>query len=332
MPKVLIAPSVLARIDGDYARVLLKAGFELVFPARAAMLNEAEALEILTGVEASLASSEPYTPKVLEAHPQLKVIARMGVGYDAVDVVAATRLGKVVTVTPNTNQGSVAEHAFSLMLGLVKHLIPQHIGTKEGRWPRGSNLPLRGRTLGIAGLGRIGKAVATRALAFEMDVIAYDPYPDTSWAAQHGVRVVSLPELFQQSDFLSLHLPMSTESRYLVNKQTLAQMKPTAFLINTARGGHVCEADLVEALTSGKLAGAGLDVFEQEPPLASNPLFDLPNVVLTPHAAGVDTRSRDDMARSAAEAIVSLYRGEWPTEKVVNTEVQSVFHWDGKKA
>lgn len=331
MPKVLIAPSVLARIDGDYAKVLQKAGFDLVFPARAAMLNEAELLDILPGVEATLASSEPYTPRVLEAHPQLKVIARMGVGYDAVDVVAATRLGKVVTITPNTNQGSVAEHTFSLMLGLVKNLISQHTGTREGRWPRGSNLPLRGQTLGIAGLGRIGKAVATRALAFEMNVIAYDPYPDTEWAARHGVRVVSLQELFRESDFLSLHLPMSNEARYMINKQTLAMMKPTAFLINTARGGHVCEADLLEALTSGKLAGAGLDVFEQEPP-GKNPLLELPNVVLTPHAAGVDTRSRDDMARSAAEAIASLYHGEWPGEKVVNTEVKSVFHWDGKKA
>src|SRR5262249_32270372 len=152
-----------------------RAGLELVYPPRAVMLTEPEAMEILTGVEASLASSEPYNAKVLEAHPQLKVIARVGVGYDAVDVEAATRLGKVVTITPNTNQGSVAEHTFALMLALVKNLISQHAGVAGGKWPRNANLPLRGQTIGIAGLGRIGKAVATRALAFEMKVIAYDP-------------------------------------------------------------------------------------------------------------------------------------------------------------
>ncbi len=331
MPKVLIAPSVLARLNGDFARVLQKAGFTLVYPARAAMLTEKELHDILPGVEASLASSEPYTPAILEAYPDLKVIARVGVGYDAVDVPAATRLGKVVTITPNTNQGSVAEHTFTLMLALVKHLVPQHLGTKEGRWPRGTNLPLRGQTLGLAGIGRIGKAVATRALAFEMNVIAYDPYPDREWAARHGVTIVSKEDLFRQADFLSLHLPMTVEARYLVNKQTLALMKPTAFLLNTSRGGHVCEADLIAALTTGKLAGAGLDVFETEPCL-KNVLFDLPNVVLTPHAAGVDTRSRDDMARSAAEAIVSLWKGDWPAEKIVNPEVKDVFSWSGKKA
>jgi len=331
MPKVLIAPSVLARLDGDFATLLRRAGFDLVYPARAVMLNEKELDDILPGIEASLASSEPYNAAILEKHPQLKVIARVGVGYDAVDVAAATRLGRVVTITPNTNQGSVAEHTFCLMLALVKHLIPQHHGTKEGRWPRGSNLPLRGKTLALAGLGRIGKAVATRALAFEMDVIAYDPYPDLDWAAKHGVRIVNKEQLFREADFLSLHLPMTVESRYLVNRQTLALMKPTAMIINTARGGHICEADLIQALTTGKLAGAGLDVFETEP-CTKNPLFELGNVVLTPHNAGVDTRSRDDMARSAAEAIVSLFKGEWPEEKIVNREVQGVFSWGGKKA
>jgi D-3-phosphoglycerate dehydrogenase len=330
MPKVLIAPSVLARLNGDFAKVLQKAGLDLVYPPRAVMLTEPEAMEILHGVEASLASSEPYNAKILEAHPQLKVIARVGVGYDAVDVEAATRLGKVVTITPNTNQGSVAEHTFTLMLALVKHLISQHAGVAAGGWPRNANIPLRGQTLGLAGLGRIGKAVATRALAFEMKVIAYDPHPDTAWAKQYGIPLVSFEDLLKQSDMVSLHLPITPQTRHMINKQTLALMKPTAYLINTARGGHVCEADLLEALKSKKIAGAGLDVFEQEP-TGHNPLCQLPNVVVTPHAAGVDTRSRDDMARSAAEAIASLFRGEWPEEKIVNPSVKSIFNWTGKK-
>lgn len=250
----------------------------------------------------------------------------MGVGYDAVDLAAATAAGAAVTFAPGTNQDAVAEHAFCLILALTKNLISQHQGVKEGRWPRGTNLPVRGRTLGIAGLGRIGKAVALRGLAFGMPVIAYEPFPDKAFIAQHGIELVSLDQLFSRSDFLSLHLPMTNESKHIINKNTLARMKPTAFLINTARGGLVCEADLIEVLREHKIAGAGLDVFEEEPPPISQ-LFALDNIVLTPHAAGVDLRSRDDMAFAAAEAIVDLSQGKWPIEKVVNPDVRRNFHW-----
>jgi phosphoglycerate dehydrogenase-like enzyme len=264
---------------------------------------------------------------VIEANPQLRVIARAGVGYDAVDLAAATEHGIAVCITPGTNQDAVAEHAFALMLALVKNLIAQHDGTVAGLWPRQANLPLRGRTLGIAGLGRIGKAVAVRGAAFGMPLLAYEPYPDEAFVRQYGVRLLPLDRLLAESDFLSLHLPLTPESKHFIRKQTLARMKPTAFLVNTARGGLVCEADLYEALTAGRLAGAGLDVFEQEPPAEANPLFGLANVVVTPHAAGVDLQSRDDMALSAAQAVASLRRGEWPAEKVVNPEVRARFRW-----
>jgi D-3-phosphoglycerate dehydrogenase len=327
MSKVLIAPMTLAGNEGPYFQTLRAAGFELVYPPRPVQLLEDELLEMLKGVSAALAGSEPYTPRVFAAHPQLKVVARVGVGYDAVDLPAATRNGTVVTITPNTNQDSVAEYTFCLMLAFVKNLVPQHLGVKTGGWPRGTNLPLRRRTLGIAGLGRIGKAVALRGLAFGMKVIAYEPLPDRDFVTRHNIALVSLDELLAQSDFLSLHLPMTKESKHLINRQTLAKMKPGAVLVNTARGGLVNEPDLVEALRSGRLGGACLDVFEAEPPDPSNPLFQLDNVVLTPHAAGVDLQSRDDMALSAAEAIVSLSRGEWPAEKIVNPEVRANFKW-----
>lgn len=327
MPKVLIAPTTLAGVDASFVRVLQDAGLELVYHGLPAQLNEAQLLDALTGIEASLAGSEPYTPRVFQAHPQLKVVARVGVGYDAVDVAAATASGAAVTIAPGTNQGSVAEHTFCLMLALVKHLIPQHIGVRDGGWPRGTNLPLRGRTLGIAGLGRIGKAMTTRAQAFEMRVIAHDPFPDNAWAGQYGVPLVSMEELLRESDFVSLHMPALPQTQYLINRTTLALMKPTAFLINTSRGVVINEADLYEALRSRRIAGAGLDVFEQEPPAPDNPLLTLDNVVLTPHAAGVDLRSRDDMAESAAAAIASLWKGEWPAEKVVNPQVRERFAW-----
>jgi phosphoglycerate dehydrogenase-like enzyme len=316
----------LAGLEGAFLEALREAGFELIYPNIGAQLTEEQLLEWLPGIKASLAGSEPYTARVLDAHPQLRVIARVGVGYDAVDVEAATKHGCAVTIAPGTNEGSVAEHTFTLILGLAKNIVSQHLGVKSGGWPRGANLPLRGKVLGIAGLGRIGKAVALRGAAFGMRLMAYDPVPDMAFSAHHHITLVGFERLLAESDFLTLHLPVSAESRYLINRKTLALMKPTAFLINTARGAVVNEADLLEALRNKRLAGAGLDVFEQEPP-GKQPLFELDNVLLTPHAAGTDVQSRDDMALSAARAIVSLSRGEWPAEKVVNPDVRVKFRW-----
>jgi D-3-phosphoglycerate dehydrogenase / 2-oxoglutarate reductase len=326
MTRVLISPTTLAGVQASFVDVLKAEGFELVFHGHKSQLDEAKIIEALKGIDATLAGSEPYNERVFAASPQLKVVARVGVGYDAVDLAAATRHGVVVATTPNTNQGAVAEHTFAMMLALTKNLVSQHVGTREGRWPRGSNIPIRWRTMGIAGLGRIGKAMATRAKAFEMKVIAHDPFPDTAWAAANDVKLVSLEELFRESDFLTLHMPALPETTKMVNAKMLALMKPTAYLINTSRGAVIDEADLYEALKAKRIAGAGLDVFAQEPP-GNSPLLTLDNVVLTPHAAGVDLQSRDDMARSAADAIISLSRGEWPTEKVVNPQVRATFRW-----
>jgi D-3-phosphoglycerate dehydrogenase / 2-oxoglutarate reductase len=326
MPKVLIAPMTLTKVQGPFRQSLLDAGLELVPSHVDHQMVEDELLAALDGIDAALAGSEPYSARVIAARPQLRVIARVGVGYDAVDVSAATAHGIVVTTTPGTNHDSVAEHTFALLLGLSRDLVAQHLGVKSGGWPRRSTLPLRGASLGIAGLGRIGKAVALRGEAFGMKLLAYDPYPDHAFAAAHGITLMPFDRLLAESDFLSLHLPVTAETHHLINRQTLKQMKPTAFLVNTARGALVNEADLLEALRGGRLAGAGLDVFEQEPP-GKSPLFELDNVLLTPHGAGTDRKSRDDMALSAAQAIVSLSRGEWPAEKVVNPEVRPAFRW-----
>ena len=326
MPKILIAPATLAGIGGPFIQVLKGAGFDLVYPRKKEQMSETELLDHLGGVSATVAGSEPYTRRVLAAHPQLRVIARAGVGFDAVDLQAATQHGVAVTITPNTNQDAVAEHTFTLILALAKNLIAQHNGTVRGQWPRQANLPLRGRTLGVAGLGRIGKAVAIRGACFGMRLLAYEPLPDHAFAAKYGVTLVTWEELLTQADFLSLHMPATAASRYIINRQSLAKMKPTAFVINTARGTLINETDLVDALHNKKIGGAGIDVFEQEPP-GDHPLFHLENVVITPHAAGVDLQSRDDMAYSAAQAIVSLSKGEWPAEKVVNPDVRSKYKW-----
>jgi phosphoglycerate dehydrogenase-like enzyme len=322
-PKVLIGPAPLKEIEPVYGPTLREAGFEPVFPARNVQMTEGELLEQLPGCAASLAGSEPYTRRVIEAASAagLKVIARGGVGYDAVDVQAATDFGIPVTITPGTNHDAVAEHTFLLILALAKNLIPQHTLIRQGQWPRRANLPLRGRTLGVVGCGRIGKAVILRGLSFGMTVVAHDPCGDLAFLEKYGIPMMSFEEVLRQGDYVTLHLPMMPGTRQVINAQTLALMKPTAFLINTARGGVVNEADLYDALKNKRIAGAGLDVFEEEPP-GDNPLLTLDNVVLTAHTAGVDLQSRDDMARLAAQIIIRLLRGEWPDGCVVNPEVK----------
>lgn len=326
MPKVLIAPLTLAKLEGQHLQILRDAGFDLVFPSRPQQLTEDELLALLPGATASIAGMEPYTARVLDACPTLRAIARVGVGYDAVDLPAATARGVVVMIAPGTNQDAVAEHTFCLMLGLTRRLVEKHNSMKAGRWERGITLPLRGTTLGIVGLGRIGKSVAVRGEAFGMRLIAYEPIPDTAFATAHKIELVPLEQLLSRADFVSLHLPLDADSRYMINNRTLGLMKPTAFLVNTARGALVNEGDLAEALRSGTIAGAALDVFEREPPVGS-PLPALDNVLLTPHEAGTDRKSLQDMALSAAQAVIDLSNGMWPSEKIVNPAAKERFRW-----
>lgn len=329
MSRVLIVPREVAEFVEQFRAPLDAVGLEVVTlpPAEANLPSPEELSEALRGVEAVIAGSEPYTWQLLAAHPQLRVIARSGVGYDSIDVAAASALGIVVTIAPGTNQDSVAEHTFALILAWARHVPARHAALAAGGWNRLLSRPLRGRTLGLLGLGRTGKAVALRAVAFGMRVLAHDLHPDLAFCAAHGVVPVPFEQLLAESDYLSLHVPLGPETRNLFDHRTLARMKPGAVLINTSRGKLVCEADLVEALRRGHLAGAALDVFEQEPLSPDSPLRQLPNVVLTPHAAGVDEQSLVDMARSAAEAIAALRRGEWPNEKIVNPGVRPIFQW-----
>ena len=325
MPIALVSPREVRQFEPRYADVLHAAGWDIAYPppAEANILTPSELREALVGVSAVIAGGEAYTDELFRQFPTLRVVARVGVGYDSVDVAAATTHGVAVTVAPGTNHESVAEHAFALMLAFTRHVPVRNASIHAGGWPRHISRPLRGQTLGLAGLGRIGKAVAVRAVAFGMTVIAFDPVP----VDLPGVERVTFDELLSRSDYLSLHLPLTGQTRHVMTRDTFARMKRGAVLVNTSRGGLVDEPALVEALRSGHLGGALLDVLEQEPPPANHPLMGMPNVILTPHAAGVDSKSLGDMARSAAESIVAIHRGDWPTEKVVNAEVRPGWRW-----
>ncbi len=325
LPKILVAPRDLQVLEARYRPLLEAAGYVVMYPvpSKANQPTPSELRDALAGVVAVIAGSETYSAELFDAFPKLRVVARVGVGYDAVDIPAATTRGVAVTITPGCNHESVAEHAFAMILGYTRQIANHTLDIRSGIWPRNRSVPIRGKTIGLAGLGRIGQAMVVRANAFRMSVIAYDPFPDHAFCDAHNVTLVSFDELLSQADFLSLHLPLTGPTRHLMNRETFAKMKRGAVLINTSRGGLVCESDLVEALKSGQIGAALLDVFEQEPPPQNHPLFAFDNVIFTPHAAGVDVQSLGDMACSAAESAIAILRGEWPTEKIVNPAIRS---------
>ena len=327
MPSVIITSEPLFRADGPHLELLRAADFEILLPDRPALVTEEETVDCLAQADAVIAGSDPLSDRVLSQLKRLRVISRCGVGYDKVDVEAATRQGIAVTITPHGNREGVAEHTLALVLALARGIVTHNDSVRVGQWGKPRLVPLRGRTLGLIGVGRIGQSVAQRASAFGLRILGFDPLADEIAVKRCSVTLVNLETLLRTSDFVSLHAPLSPQTLRLINKTTLGLMKPSAFLVNTARGGLIDEGDLVAALTSGQLAGAGLDVLVDEPPPVDHPLLALPNVVISPHVAGNDTQSIEDMAVAAAQNVVDLYHGRWPADCVVNPEVRSRWSW-----
>jgi D-3-phosphoglycerate dehydrogenase / 2-oxoglutarate reductase len=331
MPVALITPEEMIRNPGPEAQILREAGFEVRYPADTTFTRglggEDETVRTVKGVNALLAGGEWLTEKVFASVPELRVVARAGVGYDRVDIAAATRHSVPITITPTANHEAVAEHTLALLFGVTRLVALNDRTLREGKWVRRVLHPVRGRTMGLVGLGRIGRSTATRCAALGMKVIAYDVAPDRGFVSQHGIELVSLDALLKQADFVSLHCPLSDETRGLMNAAAFAKMKPGSVFINTARGGLVVESDLIAALQSGHLGGAGLDVFEKEPSDPKNPLFKMDQVVVAPHLGGGDTQSIADMGAEAARCAVALYRGQWPDGAVVNDSLKNGWRW-----
>jgi D-3-phosphoglycerate dehydrogenase / 2-oxoglutarate reductase len=261
----------------------------------------------------------------LEASGDMKVVTRIGVGYDAVDVPALSRRKIPLMVAGSANSPSVAEQALFMMLTLAKRAAEMHSLVKDGKWAaRLGMLPydLFGKTVLIIGFGRIGTRTAKRCLAMEMTVLVYDPYKSPAEIKAAGCDPVSdLDAALPRADFVSVHCPKTPETVGMFNAVRLKRMKPTAYLINTARGGIVDERALYDALVSGRLAGAGLDVFEQEPPPSGHSLFALPNVIMAPHVAGVTREAVDRMSEQTARNILSALDGEPIRQNVINPDV-----------
>lgn len=261
----------------------------------------------------------------LEAAQDMQVVARIGVGYDSVDVAALSRRKVPLMVAGTANSPSVAEQAMFMMLTLAKRAVELHALVKDGQWStRLGLLPfdLFGKTVLIVGFGRIGTRSAKRCLAMEMNVLVYDPYKSADEIKAAGCEpVADLDAALPRADFVTLHCPKTPETTGLFNAARLARMKPSAYLINTARGGIVVEAALHDALVSKKLAGAGLDVFEQEPPPLGHKLFELPNVIIAPHVAGVTWEALERMGEQTARNMLSALDGDPIRQNVINQDV-----------
>jgi len=327
MPTVVITPEVLFQQEGPHIEMLRQSGFEVRFPHRGGLTEETETIEAVREAAATIAGSEPYTERVLAALPNLRVISRWGVGVDCIDLDAVTRHGVAVAITPGSNHEAVAEHTIAMLLALIRSLARQNREIRRGVWNKVPLLPMRGRTLGLIGMGRIGQSVAVRAAPFRLRLVAYDPVPDRAFAQTHSIELVDLDTLLGEADYVSLHLPLTPSTSGLINRETLSRMKPGSFLVNTARGGLIVEEHLLAALQSRHLAGAGLDVFAQEPPSPANPLLALENVLVTSHLAGVDVQSSMDMAVQAAQSIIDLHQGRWPHQTVVNSSIRPGWQW-----
>ncbi|QDT88685.1 phosphoglycerate dehydrogenase [Gimesia algae] len=327
MPRVICTAKMCE--FGPHFEILQAAGFDVdTVPTEVDLRKEPHrVVEQVQGYDAVLAGAEIYSREVLEQLPDLKVISRYGVGFDAVDLAAADAQNIVVTITPGVNHHSVAEQAFALLMGIARMTRTQDRAVRSGEWERELTPRVWGSTIGIVGLGRIGQAVATRAIGMGMHVLAYDPYPNEEFAKTYQIKLLSLEELLKQSDYVTLHLPVTPETIDIINRDTLAIMKQGSVLINTARGGLIDENALVEALESGHLRGAGLDVFKKEPLPVESPLIKLENVLLSCHTGGLDQESHRDAYAMAAQNIVKLHQGEWPVECVMNLKETTGWKW-----
>jgi D-3-phosphoglycerate dehydrogenase len=273
--------------------------------------NRAELLPALASANAVLVrSATKMDAEAIAAAPNLKIIARAGVGLDNVDVPAATAANVLVVNAPTSNIVSAAELAVSLLLAVARNVVPANLALKNGQWKRSQfgGVELQGKTVGIIGMGKIGMLVAQRLAGFDMKFVAYDPYVTAAPSGGPEIKMVSLDELLAAADFVTIHIPKTPETAGLIDSAALAKMKPTAFVINAARGGVLDEAALFDALTTGTIAGAGLDVYATEP-CTDSPLFGLDNVVATPHLGASTEEAQEKAGVAVAESVVAAFAG-----------------------
>ncbi len=313
--RILLTTTSYQDTPGPHHDLLAASGYQVV-RARGP-LPEGEMLKLVTdhgGFDGLLNGDDHITARVIDASlaaaTPLKVIAKYGIGLDSIDVSHATSKKIPVLFTPGVNHTTVAEHAFGLMIALSKHFWPHLRSVKSGGWKRMTGNELAGKTIGVVGMGRIGKEVVKRALAFGMTPIGFDTYWDSDFASGHSLdRCEKCEDVFKRADVISLHLPLTDDTRELVRADSIALMKQGTIIINTARGGLINEADVAEACRSGRLGGYGADVLNEEPPAPEHPFNDIDNILITPHVGSRTLESVQRQAMRATQNLVNFLEG-----------------------
>ena len=308
--KILVTPTSFNPESDSPAMTLLRAFADtLVFNHSGTPLSEDELIPLISDCDGCVAGLDYFTAKVMDSAPGLKVISRYGVGVDRVDLAAAKARNVVVCNTPGANSQAVADLTFALLLCAARKVPVLNKKMLEGQWPRSIGTELYEKTIGILGLGAVGKAVARRAAGFSMKIIAYDPFIDRQYAAANGIFEADFDAVIREADFLCLHMPLNGETRHIISADVMKAMKKEAIIVNTARGGLIDEGAAYEILSSGHLGGMALDVYEAEP-TPRLPLFDLENVVLTPHTASHTRESTENMANMSVQNLINVLSGK----------------------
>jgi phosphoglycerate dehydrogenase-like enzyme len=310
--RLLVTPTSYGKNDPRLKTELEAVVGEVIYNLTGKPLSSAQVAALLPGIDGYIAGLDEIDTSALQNANQLKVIARYGVGVDKVDLEAAKRMGITVTNTPGANSVSVAELALGLMLALARQILPGDAAVHQGKWPRLNGISLEGKTVGIVGLGAIGRQLARRLGGFDCRILAFDPCPDTAFAENNRIELCTLPDLLLRSDFVSLHMSLLADTRGMVDSIFLEKMKKGSFLINTSRGEVIDEDALLDALQSGHLHGAALDAFTNEPPDPTSPLLALPNVIGTPHLGAQTDGATSNMGWMVMNDCLAVLKGQEP--------------------
>ena len=303
MDKILITPRSYGKTDASVLETIKQAGFEPVLNPYGQILTKPQMQQALADCVGVIVGVDPLDAEVLACAPGLRAVAKYGVGTDNIDKDYCAKHGIPVSITQGANANAVADYAFSLLCACARKLPYINGLCHEKKWNKVLGLDIYGKTIGVLGLGAIGKGVAKRAQGFDMNVLAYDVFWNAEYADAHHIQFAKPDEIFKTCDFISLHLPLTDETRGIINAESLATMKPNCVLLNTARGGLIDEPALIDALQTGKIAGAGIDVFNEEPP-ANEALYRLDNLIMGSHCAASTNGASEMMSRMATENLL----------------------------
>ncbi|MBO4414103.1 MAG: phosphoglycerate dehydrogenase [Clostridia bacterium] len=312
--KILVTPTSLCKNKEIIADLSEKA--EIILNTTGKPLTEEQLFPLVADIDGYLAGLDDITGRVLMAAPKLRAVSRYGVGYERVDIKTAKELGIKVTNTPGANTQSVADLAMGLILSAARQIPYLNGRLKEGNWDRANGREIYGKTIGIIGLGAIGKSLAKRAMGFSMKVLAYDPYIDRKWAEENGVSVCEIEDLVKGSDVISLHVPLTEGTRNIISRERIGMMRDGVIIVNTSRGGLIDLDAAADYIESGKIYGMGFDAFEKEPP-EKHRIYEFPNVIMTPHAGAHTAEAVAGMTEMSISNLFSLLENDGRAEKYV---------------